>query len=82
MKVTAGSVCQRYGSVDQDPYQNVTDYFWSPFGMCDIEHQLYPSSLLFRYIIYGLFLQIPDEHAEKLITPEHIVKYVSDHEDI
>jgi hypothetical protein len=27
-----------------------------------------------------LLLQIPDEHAEKLITPEHIVKYVSEHE--
>ena len=25
--------------------------------------------------------QIPDEHAEKLITPEAIAKYVSDHED-
>ncbi len=51
--------------------------------MCDVQYQLLPVVCsLQRYFIHGLFLQIPDEHAEKLITPEHIVKYVSDHEDI
>jgi len=26
-------------------------------------------------------VEIPDEHAEKLVSPSHIVKYVADHED-
>ena len=29
-----------------------------------------------------LFLQIPDEHAEKLVTPGSIAKYVVDHQNM
>ena len=26
--------------------------------------------------------EIPDDHAEKLMTPKQIVRYVADHEDV
>ena len=34
------------------------------------------------YFLNDLFVQIPDEHAEKLVTPGSIAKYVVDHQNM
>ena len=38
--------------------------------------------MLHTFFKNNLFLQIPDEHAEKLVTPGSIAKYVVDHQNM
>ena len=34
-----------------------------------------------HYNLIEMFIKVPDEHAEKLVTPALIAKYVADHQD-
>ena len=45
------------------------------FEVCDCD-----SAYIFFKMTY--FVQIPDEHAEKLVTPGSIAKYVVDHQNM
>ena len=42
----------------------------------------YAIAILHTFFKNDLFVQIPDEHAEKLVTPGSIAKYVVDHQNM
>jgi hypothetical protein len=52
-RARSGSVSQRYGSADQDPYKNLTDPEHSKYGTGNGKVQVWNAPVYIRYIFYG-----------------------------
>jgi len=69
------SVCKAFDKINVDKV-TLSAHFVNDLGLDSLDHVE-----VIMAIEDEFGFEIPDEHAEKLITPEHIVKYVLDHED-
>lgn len=43
---------------------------------------VYPSTQLIKALLSCTGFEIPDAHAEKLLTPQEIVQYIADKKDV
>jgi len=69
-------VCKAFDKISADKLA-LDSHFINDLGLDSLDHV---EVIMAVEDEFGF--EIPDEHAEKLITPSHIVKYVADHEDI
>nr|ALS04785.1 mitochondrial acyl carrier protein [Pseudodiaptomus poplesia] len=69
------AVCKAFDKINVDKV-TLTAHFVNDLGLDSLDHV---EVIMAMEDEFGF--EIPDEHAEKLLTPEHIVKYVLDHED-
>jgi NADH dehydrogenase (ubiquinone) 1 alpha/beta subcomplex 1 len=69
------AVCKAFDKISADKV-TLTAHFVNDLGLDSLDHVE-----VIMAIEDEFGFEIPDEHAEKLITPEHIAKYVLDHED-
>ncbi|XP_023347125.1 acyl carrier protein, mitochondrial [Eurytemora carolleeae] len=69
------AVCKAFDKISADKV-TLAAHFINDLGLDSLDHVE-----VIMAIEDEFGFEIPDEHAEKLITPEHIVKYVLDHED-
>jgi len=69
------AVCKAFDKISADKV-SMTAHFVNDLGLDSLDHVE-----VIMAIEDEFGFEIPDEHAEKLLTPEHIVKYVLDHED-
>jgi len=69
------SVCKAFDKINVDKV-TLSAHFVNDLGLDSLDHVE-----VIMAIEDEFGFEIPDEHAEKLSTPEHIVKYVLDHED-
>jgi len=70
------AVCKAFDKISADKL-TLDSHFINDLGLDSLDHV---EVIMAVEDEFGF--EIPDEHAEKLITPSHIVKYVADHEDI
>jgi len=70
------AVCKAFDKISADKLA-LDSHFINDLGLDSLDHV---EVIMAVEDEFGF--EIPDEHAEKLITPSHIVKYVADHEDI
>jgi len=69
------TVCKAFDKISAEKV-SLTAHFINDLGLDSLDHV---EVIMAMEDEFGF--EIPDEHAEKLLTPEHIVKYVLDHED-
>jgi len=69
------AVCKAFDKISADKL-TLDSHFINDLGLDSLDHV---EVIMAVEDEFGF--EIPDEHAEKLITPSHIVKYVADHED-
>merc|ERR1711953_441875 len=70
------AVCKAFDKISADKL-TLDSHFINDLGLDSLDHV---EVIMAVEDEFGF--EIPDEHAEKLITPSHIVKYVADHEDV
>nr|AQS22576.1 mitochondrial acyl carrier [Pseudodiaptomus poplesia] len=70
------AVCKSFDKISADKV-TMTSHFINDLGLDSLDHV---EVIMAVEDEFGF--EIPDEHAEKLITPEHIAKYVLDREDL
>jgi len=70
------AVCKAFDKISADKL-TMDSHFINDLGLDSLDHV---EVIMAVEDEFGF--EITDEHAEKLITPFHIVKYVADHEDI
>jgi len=69
------AVCKAFDKISADKV-SLTAHFIKDLGLDSLDHVE-----VIMAIEDEFGFEIPDEHAEKLITPEHIVKYIQDHQE-
>eukprot|EP00088_Acartia_fossae_P025410 TRINITY_DN2622_c0_g1_i2.p1 TRINITY_DN2622_c0_g1~~TRINITY_DN2622_c0_g1_i2.p1 ORF type:complete len:165 (-),score=34.78 TRINITY_DN2622_c0_g1_i2:211-654(-) len=69
------TVCKAFDKINADKV-SLTAHFINDLGLDSLDHV---EVIMAMEDEFGF--EIPDEHAERLTTPESIVKYVLDHED-
>jgi len=69
------AVCKAFDKISADKI-TLDSHFINDLGLDSLDHV---EVIMAVEDEFGF--EIPDEHAEKLITASHIVKYVADHED-
>jgi len=69
------NVCKAFDKISADKV-SMTAHFINDLGLDSLDHVE-----VIMAIEDEFGFEIPDEHAEKLITPEHIVKYIIDTQD-
>eukprot|EP00088_Acartia_fossae_P068463 TRINITY_DN869_c0_g1_i1.p1 TRINITY_DN869_c0_g1~~TRINITY_DN869_c0_g1_i1.p1 ORF type:complete len:148 (-),score=33.09 TRINITY_DN869_c0_g1_i1:858-1301(-) len=70
------AVCKAFDKISADKV-TMTAHFINDLGLDSLDHVE-----VIMAIEDEFGFEIPDEHAEKLITPQHIVKYVLDQQDV
>jgi len=70
------AVCKAFDKISADKL-TLDSHFINDLGLDSLDHV---EVIMAVEDEFGF--EIPDEHAEKLITPAHIAKYVADHEDV
>jgi len=69
------AVCKAFDKISADKL-TIDSHFINDLGLDSLDHVEVVMAVEDEF-----GFEIPDEHAEKLVTPGHIVKYVMDHED-
>ena len=84
------NVCKAFDKITADKL-TLDSHFINDLGLDSLDHVEVIMAIedefgfevkwnFFWALFYSMSCQVPDEHAEKLITPAHIAKYVTDHQ--
>merc|ERR1711872_533074 len=69
------AVCKAFDKISADQL-NIDSHFIKDLGLDSLDHVE-----VIMAIEDEFGFEIPDDHAEKLLTPKKIVEYISEHED-
>merc|ERR1712045_536487 len=70
------SVCKAFDKITADKV-SLESHFINDLGLDSLDHV---EVIMAMEDEFGF--EIPDDHAEKLMTPQQIIRYVADHEDV
>jgi len=75
VEVRVLTVCKAFDKITADKV-SLGAHFVNDLGLDSLDHV---EVIMAMEDEFGF--EIPDEHAEKLVTPEHVVKYILEHAD-